>query len=536
MTPFFAKDKDDWFLPEDQRGQLKKFLQQLTGNVILEVFTRSGENDPYTDFTNRFLNDLTRLNDNIKVSTHHDDPATAEKFEVSRFPTILVNPDTYRIRFTGAPAGEEGQAFLLTILLVSAGESRISPGGRQILAGLTEKRTVRVFTNPGCPYCPGQAVNGIRAAIERPDLVSMECVETGENQDYADQYNVGSVPHTVYNDELNTLGLEPEEVFMTQLVSLEQARETAEPQEPGVEQTDVVIIGGGPAGLTAGIYARRAGLKAVVLEKSVVGGQVAVTPVVENYPGFASIGGRKLVEMVREQAEQYVPVHEGEGVGEIRLGRQVEVLTNRTLYQAKAIIFAAGATWKQLGVPGEERFHGRGVSYCASCDGYLYKGREVIVVGGGNTALTDALHLKNLGVEVTIVHRRDTFRAEQHLVDSVLREEIPVLYNTVVTEISGEKEVESVALMDVNDGTIREQPVQGVFLAIGVKPNAELLTQLGVKTGAGGYVEVDAKFRTSLPRIYAAGDVTGGVQQIVTAVSEGAAVAMTVFEDLMKKG
>lgn len=535
MTPFFSKDKDDWFLPEDQRAELGKFLQQLTGEVILEVFTKTGINDPYTEFTTRFLHDLERLNDRIKVFTRHDDPEAAEKFQVSRFPTILVNPEQYRIRFTGAPAGEEGQAFLLTIILVSAGESRMSPGSRQALAKLTEKRTIRVFTNPGCPYCPGQATNGIRAAIERPELISMECIETGENQDYAEEYEVGSVPHTVYNDALNTLGLEPEEVFMTQLVTLEQARETVEAQEPGVEQTDVVIIGGGPAGLTAGIYARRAGLSAVVLEKSVVGGQVAVTPVVENYPGFKSIGGLKLVEMVREQAEQYVPVHEGEGVGEIRLGKMVEVITNRAIYLAKAVIHTAGATWKQLGVPGEQRFYGRGVSYCASCDGYLYKDKEILVVGGGNTALTDALHLKNLGAEVTIVHRRDTFRAEQHLVDSVLREEIPVLYNTVITEISGEKEVESVALMDVNDGTIREQPVKGVFLAIGVRPNAELLTQLGAKTDAAGHVEVDAGFRTSLPRIYAAGDVTGGVQQIVTAVSEGATVAMTVFEDLMKK-
>ena len=145
------------------------------------------------------------------------------------------------------------------------------------------------------------------------------------------------------------------------------------------------------------------------------------------------------MDMIHEQAKQYVDVVTGQKVEEIKIGRNLEVYSQDRVYVADAVIYAAGASWKKLGVPGEEKFMSKGVSFCASCDGFMFKGRKVAVVGGGNTALTDALHLKNLGVDVTIVHRRETFRAEQHLVDSVLREEIPILWNTVVEEIGGDK-------------------------------------------------------------------------------------------------
>jgi thioredoxin reductase (NADPH) len=535
-----AKSKDtEWFLPEDQRTALSEYLKSFKEAVPVHLFVKAGQNDAYAEFALKLMKDLSRLTDMVTLELHEDDADANTKYAVSRFPTLLIDPDRYSIRFTGAPAGEEGQAFLHALMMVSTRQSFLSAQTREILAGLAEKREVKVFVSPTCPYCPGQCVNAIKAAVERPDLVAVECVETGENPDYAEEYSVGSIPHTVYNDELSTVGLEPEPAFATQLVTLQAAKEHRHEEHGGgeadVSYHDLVIIGSGPAGLTAGIYAKRAGLDAVVLEKGIVGGQVSVTPEVENYPGFINIGGKMLMDMIHEQAKQYVSVVTGQNVEEIKIGRNLEVYTRDRAYVADAVIYAAGASWKKLGVPGEDRFMSKGVSFCASCDGFMYKGKKVAVICGGNTALTDALHLKNLGVDVFIVHRRDRFRAEQHLVDSVLREEIPVRWNCVVEEIGGGTTLEYVALRDVKTGETERVKVDGVFLAIGIVPNVEAVAHLGLAQEAGGYIKVDRMGRTSLPRLYAAGDITGGVQQIVTAVSEGASAAMAVFEDLTRR-
>ena len=528
----------EWFLPEDQRKALADYLKDFKEVVPVHLFVKPGENDAYADFTHNLLKDLVRLTDKITLSLHSDDDKANKKFGVKRFPTLLVAPEKYSIRFTGAPAGEEGQAFLHALMMVSTGKSFLSERSRELLLELQEPREVKVFVSPTCPYCPGQCVNAIKAAVEKPGLVSVECVETGENPDYAKQYSVGSIPHTVYDEKLNTVGLESELAFVLQLLTLKAAKDMAQEEGRADEDAsyhDLIIIGSGPAGLTAGIYAKRAGLDAVVLEKGIVGGQVSVTPEVENYPGFINIGGKMLMDMIHEQARQYVDVITGQTVEEIKIGKNIEVLTQDRVYVADAVIYAAGASWKKLGVPGEDRFMSKGVSFCASCDGFMFKGKKVAVVGGGNTALTDALHLKNLGVDVFIVHRRDSFRAEQHLVDSVLREEIPIHWNSLVEEIGGKDALEFIKVRHVKTDETQRIPANGVFLAIGIVPNVQAVTHLGLAQDPGGYIRVDRMGRTSLPRIYAAGDITGGVQQIVTAVSEGASAAMAVFEDQTRR-
>jgi thioredoxin reductase (NADPH) len=534
-----AKSKNtEWFLPEDQRKALATYLKDFKEVVPVHLFVKAGQNDAYADFAHNLMKDLVRLTDKVTLSLHSDDAKASDSFAVTRFPTLLIAPEKYSIRFTGAPAGEEGQAFLHALMMVSTGNSFLSERSRELLKELQEPRVVKVFVSPTCPYCPGQCVNAIKAAVEKPKLVSVECVETGENPDYAQEYSVGSIPHTVYDEKLSTVGMESELAFVLQLLTLKAAKDMA--QEEGVVDKDVshhdlVIIGSGPAGLTAGIYAKRAGLDAVVLEKGIVGGLVSITPEVENYPGFINIGGKMLMDMIHEQAKQYVDVITGQTVEEIKVGRNLEVLTQDQVYVADSVIYAAGASWKKLGVPGEDRFMSKGVSFCASCDGFMFKGKKVAVVGGGNTALTDALHLKNLGVDVFIVHRRDSFRAEQHLVDSVLREEIPVHWNSVVEEIGGKETLTFITVRHIKTGETERVPVDGVFLAIGIVPNVQAVSHLGLAQEPGGYIRVDRLGRTSIPRIYAAGDITGGVQQIVTAVSEGASAAMAVFEDQTRR-
>ncbi|MDK2954725.1 MAG: thioredoxin reductase [Desulfovibrionales bacterium] len=548
MSPLFKHDKDkkndkdadqsqDWLLPADARPQLEQMFKSINRDVVLEVFTRDKENEQFTEYALRFAKDLDRLSPKITAKLQNLDSDRAKELGAEISPTIFINPDEYRMSFRGAPVGEEARSLIQGIMLAATGESGLSDQSKQILSQLKEPRKARVFVSPTCPYCPGQVVNAFKAAVERPDLVSAECVETSENAELSASFGVGSVPHTQFTDTYAQVGLMDEVIFCLELVLLEKAKEViqklkSDNAQDQVVETDLVIIGAGPAGLTAAIYAERSGMKTVVLEKSVVGGQVAITPVVENYPAYDSVPGKRLMDIMANHARQYADIHEEESVEELKVGKRIEVLTSKAVYSSGAVILATGAVYRKLGVPGEERYFGAGVNYCASCDGYLYRSRRVAVVGGGNTALTDALHLKNLGVEVFIVHRRGEFRAEKHLQDSVEREGIECFMNSVVQEILGDKDkVTGIRLENVGTHETQDKEVDGVFIAVGHDPASDLAKQIGLKLTPEGFIEVDKSMRTSIPRIYAAGDIVGGVMQIVTAVGAGAAAALAAFED-----
>lgn len=294
---------------------------------------------------------------------------------------------------------------------------------------------------------------------------------------------------------------------------------------------ELLVIGGGPAGLTAGIYASRLGLQALVLEKGLAGGMLREAPQIENFPGEKRITGEELAEKLKEHALQYVPVREGEEVLEVRrLPQGFEARTGRNSYQTSAVIFCTGTSRRKLGLPREEEFLGRGLSYCAICDGQLFRGKRVAVVGGGNSAIMEAIHLRELGCEVFLIHRRDELRAEKHLQGRLGG--INLKLNRVVEEILGRDSVEGLRLLNTQSGEREELPVEGVFVAVGEIPNTSLAVPLGVRLREDGYISVDATQRTSVPRVYAAGDVTGGARQIVVACSQGAVAALSAFEDL----
>lgn len=558
MTALFGSSKDkqaqdaskdgadarEWLIPADARKQLQELFAKLPNTVVLDAYTDDDPKNIFNGYMTRFVDDLAALAPRIEARHHNIGGDDAVKHEVTLSPTLLINPDDYRIRFTGAPLGEEGRALIESIFLVAMRRSALSDLSSSLLAPLTEPRHARVFSSPGCPYCPGQFIHAVKCAIEKPGIVTAECVNSDEFSDLSRRYGVGSVPHTQFSDEHKGIGLMPEERFVLELVELRDAEEVLRergqlPDEPHVDgapgidvkEYDMVVLGAGPAGLSAAIYAERSGMKTVVLDKAMVGGQVTVTPVVENYPGFTDIAGLKLVEVLSAHARQYATVRENEAVSEIKIGRNIEVYTPRAVYLARALVFATGAQWRKLGAPGEDRFYAKGVSHCASCDGFIYKGKKVAVVGGGNTALTDALHLKNLGVDVTLIHRRDSFRAEKALQESLAREGIPVIWDTEVLEIMGDDVVRGIRTRNVKTDEVKDIPFDGVFVAIGHVPNTELAVELGVQLEADGSIKVDRHMRTNIPRIYAAGDVTGGVRQIVTAVGSGATAALAAFED-----
>lgn len=374
----------------------------------------------------------------------------------------------------------------------------------------------------------------LSAAVARPDLVSAESVEIYENQDLAERLGTISVPQTFVNDILVAPGVVPEEAFIESLLTLKQPVMAPPALTDAPVQRDLVIIGAGPAGLTAAIYAVRAGLTTVVLEKENIGGQVAVTPIVENYPGFTKIAGKSLVDLLAQQALQYTDIRLSEDITEIRKADSTfSIETTRGRYIAKALILATGAGWKTLNVAGEKRFAGRGVSYCAECDGYFFKdGKKVLVVGGGNTAATYALYLHNLGAAVTLVHRRDSLRAEKKLQESIFREGIPVMWDSEVREISGDRVVREVKIENTRDKTTAAVAADGVFVAVGYDPNNAVAKKLGLDLDETGYIKVDDRMRTPMPMVYAAGDITGGVKQIVVAVGQGSIASISAFEDL----
>jgi thioredoxin reductase (NADPH) len=277
----------------------------------------------------------------------------------------------------------------------------------------------------------------------------------------------------------------------------------------------------------------RSGLNTAVVERGSLGGQVATTPIVENYPGFNQVGGKTLVDIMVSHALEYVQLFPDEEVLNIEPGEPIQVTTSRRRFRTRAVLLATGASHRQLGVAGEARLAGRGVSYCSTCDGPLFKGKRAIMVGGGNSAVTEALHLHHIGVQVTLMHRRDHLRAQEHLVKNLTSNNIPIIWNTEVTEIQGEKKVDSVLLYNHQTGQTTVMATDAVFVAIGYAPAVELAQKIGVELSPEGFIQRDDRHRTNIPGVYSAGDVEGGFKQIVTATGQGAEAALAIFEDLI---
>jgi len=299
-----------------------------------------------------------------------------------------------------------------------------------------------------------------------------------------------------------------------------------------VEEWELIIIGAGPAGLTAGIYAGRRELKTLILEEKIPGGAAADSPLIENYPGFKSIGGRELMNRMLEHCKSFgAQIHELESVKELNLNQQEKVVkTARVTYRAKAIIVATGSHHRELGVPGEKEFRGRGVSYCATCDGPFFKDKRVIVVGGGNTAAVSALFLADIASEVSLVHRRNQLRAEEAIFRELQRKGVKFFWNSVVKEIRGENLVKSAVIYNQKTGETREIEVDGIFINIGEEPNSQIAKAAGIKVDERGYIIVDSRQRTNIPGVYAAGDVTNcPVKQIGTAVGQGIVAAEEAY-------
>ena len=288
---------------------------------------------------------------------------------------------------------------------------------------------------------------------------------------------------------------------------------------------DMVIIGGGPAGYTAALYAARAGLDAVVLEKLSAGGQMALSHKIDNYPGFEEgIDGFTLAEKMQQGAERFGAKTEYAEVFALDLKAEPKrVETSEGEFFAKTVVYAAGAGPRELGVAGEQSLVGRGVAYCAACDGMFYRGKTVAVVGGGNSAVADALLLSRIAKKVILIHRRDSLRADKVYHDQLEKaENVEFRWNAVVEELVYDQKLKALKLRDLNAGEISELEVDGVFISVGRKPATDLVKDQ-LELDRSGYIVAGESTQTNIPGVYAVGDVrTKELRQIVTAVADGA--------------
>jgi len=288
---------------------------------------------------------------------------------------------------------------------------------------------------------------------------------------------------------------------------------------------DMIVIGGGPGGYTAALYAARAGLSVVVLEKLSAGGQAALTEQIDNYPGFEEgIDGFTLGEKMQQGAERFGVVTELAEVYSANLSGDIKTVeTSEGVFSGKTVVIATGAGPRELGVPGEKELVGRGVNYCAACDGMFFKGKKVAVIGGGNTAVADANVLSRICEKVTLVHRRDTLKAEKIYHDALNKtENVDFRWNSTVSELISDKKLTGIRLKDVRSGEESVLEVDGIFVSVGRKPATELFKEQ-LDLDGSGYIIADESTRTNIPGVFAVGDVrTKAVRQVVTAVSDGA--------------
>ena len=297
------------------------------------------------------------------------------------------------------------------------------------------------------------------------------------------------------------------------------------------ESFEMLIVGAGPAGLTAGLYGSRSNLKTIILERGLPGGELLNTEAIEDYTGFEHITGVELARLMENHARKFgveIRTGEDEEVKSVRkAGDYFEVKTNEHEYQALTVIATAGGTPYKLGVPGEETFHGRGVSYCAVCDGAFFNGQVITVVGGGDAAVEEANYLTRFGSKVFVVHRRDSFRAQKVLQDQLLKNpKVEVIWDTVVEEIKGDKEVSHMVLRNMKTDRIFEHPSEGVFVFIGFQPNTYFLDD-HPEHDVSGHLITNERMETNIPGLYAAGDLRSQlVRQITNAVGDATVAAL----------
>jgi thioredoxin-disulfide reductase len=532
--------------------QLKPRFDELTKPVRLLYFTQPHACGACVQ-QQELLEALAQLSEKLSLDVHRLETSVALEHKIDMAPATVVRGDTdYGIRFYGLTGGYEFGSLIEAIDMVSRGSAALDPHIASLTEMIKVPTHIEVMVTLTCPYCPRMVhlAHQLAVASER---VRADMVDAAEFPQLVNRYGVHGVPLTVVNGRRGFEGaLPPEQAFLEILkladpeayeeteARLREARGLRKAREASAEEVyDVIVVGAGPAGLSAALYAQRKGRRTVLIGKH-AGGQINDTAQVENYPGFIQVGGSALAQAMREHLEAY-PVAERCHTEVTSVAREGEHLQARTedgaVFRARSLIYCAGKRYRRLDVPGEERFIGRGIAWCATCDAPIYRDKRVAVVGGGNSAFSAVRDLLHYATEIHIVHMLDAFQADSALVEEIERAraagKVRYHMNSRVREYFGGERLEGIRIASAEGEARYDLAVDGVFLEIGLQANSAPLASL-VSLNEHGEVPVDRDQSTAVPGLFAAGDVTDDTdKQIVIAAGAGAKAALAADRYLL---
>lgn len=506
-------------LDQDIKAQLSEYLQLLEGDVAIQV---SAGSDQVSEDMLALVDEIASMSSRITIG----------KVELPRTPSIGIHRpgEDCRIRFAGIPLGHEFNSLILALLQVSGRAPKAEPAIIDQIKALKGEYHFETYINLSCHNCPEvvQALNLM--SILNPGITHT-MVDGSVFQEEVQAKDIMAVPTVYLNGEFFSSGRMTVEEF---LAKLSDGSGTAGFEER--EPFDILVVGGGPAGASAAIYAARKGIRTGILAEQ-FGGQVKETLGIENFISIKYTEGPKLAANLEEHVKEY-PID----VMKLQRGKRLEKkelieveLENGAVLKSKAVILSTGARWRKIGVPGETEFKNKGVAYCPHCDGPVFKGKQVAVIGGGNSGVEAAIDLAGIVEHVTVLEFLPELKADEVLQQRLYSlPNVTVLKNVQTQEITGNNKVEGLSYVDRSTGDMHHLKLQGVFILVGLVPNTEWLRGT-IECNRFGEILVDSRGATNVPGVFAAGDCTNSpYKQIIIAMGSGATAALGAFEYLIR--
>ena len=508
------------------KNQLTSHFASITSPV--ELLIALDDSNKSTELKN-LANDLASLSDKFSV---RDNPSQ----DVRRPSMVVSSPiNNTQITFAGVPMGHEFTSLILALLHTGGHPSKASETEIEQIKSLPGPLNFEVYISLSCQTCP-QVVQALNLMAAHNENVTATMIDGALFQDEVNERNVLAVPAVYLNGELFSQGA----VNLTDILNKVDTKAAARQAEAlnDKELFDVLVVGGGPAGASAAIYSARKGLNTGVVAER-FGGQVSDTLAIENFISVKATEGPKLVAQLEEHVKEYdVDVMQNQRAASLTKQDNYQItLENGAVLNAKSVVLATGARWREMNVPGEKEYRGHGVAYCPHCDGPLFKGKAVAVIGGGNSGIEAAIDLANIVEHVTVLEFADTLRADEVLIRKANSlNNITIIKNAQTTEVVGDgKRVTGLSYIDRISGDEKSLELAGIFVQIGLVPNTEWLKDSGLSLTRFGEIEIDSKGATSLPGVYAAGDATTTpFKQIIIAMGSGATASLGAFDYLIR--
>lgn len=515
-------------LDNNIKNQLKSHFESLTQPVELLIALDDSKKSTEVE---SLANDLALLSDKFSVRNNPDSAA--------RRPSMVVHSPqkNTHITFAGVPMGHEFTSLVLALLHTGGHPSKASQDDIEQIQSLDQELNFEVYISLSCQTCP-QVVQALNTMAATNSNIKATMIDGALFQDEVEQRNILAVPAVYLNGEPFSQGA----MSLTDILNKVDSKGTQRQAKALNEKSvfDVLVVGGGPAGASAAIYSARKGLNTGVVADR-FGGQVADTLAIENFISVKATEGPKMVAQLEEHVKEYdVDVMHNQRATNLQKGSNGYDITleNGAVLQAKSLVLATGARWREMNVPGEQQYKGHGVAYCPHCDGPLFKGKPVAVIGGGNSGIEAAIDLANIVEHVTVLEFADTLRADEVLIRKANSlKNITIIKNAQTTEVLGDgNKVTGLNYTDRVSGESKELALAGIFVQIGLIPNTEWLKESDIELSQFGEILIDAKGATSLPGIYGAGDATNTpFKQIIIAMGAGATASLGAFDYLIRQ-